>query len=68
MKYEGKVLGGSVRDLDWDEEGKRVIVVGDGRERFGVAFFVDGGSRCVRCGSGGWSFLQVELIEKPRAG
>jgi hypothetical protein len=52
LKYEGKVLGGSVRDLDWDEEGKRVIVVGDGRERFGVAFFVDGGSRCVGLGSG----------------
>jgi len=42
---ETKALGGKVNDLAWDGEGKRLIAVGEGRERFGVAFFVDGGSR-----------------------
>lgn len=45
LKLETKALGGKVNDLAWDGEGKRLIAVGEGRERFGVAFFVDGGSR-----------------------
>lgn len=45
LKLETKAIGGRVNDLAWDGESKRMIAVGDGRERFGSAFFVDGGSR-----------------------
>ena len=50
LKLETKALGGKVNDLAWDGESKRMIAVGDGRERFGSAFFVDGGSRQVLAG------------------
>lgn len=35
-----------MNDLAWDGESKRMIAVGDGREKFGATFFVDGGSSC----------------------
>ena len=42
IKSEFHVLAGSVRDISWDFEGKRLCVVGDGRDKLGV--FI---SRCV---------------------
>ncbi|KZT65291.1 WD40 repeat-like protein [Daedalea quercina L-15889] len=44
LKGEYKVLSGSVKDLEWDGESKRIIAVGDGRDKFGHAFMFDTGS------------------------
>jgi WD40 repeat protein len=44
IKSEVKVIAGRINDLAWDGESKRIIAVGDGRERFGHAFSFDSGS------------------------
>ncbi|SPO26892.1 probable actin interacting protein 1 [Ustilago trichophora] len=44
IKNEVKVIAGRINDLAWDGESKRIIAVGDGRERFGHAFSFDSGS------------------------
>lgn len=38
------MLGGAIRDLAWTEDGKQVIVGGEGREKFGLAVRVEDGS------------------------
>jgi hypothetical protein len=38
LKLETKALGGRINDLDWDMESKRIVVGGDGRDRFAAAF------------------------------
>ncbi|KAJ3552698.1 hypothetical protein NM688_g4017 [Phlebia brevispora] len=44
LKGEYKVISGPIKDLEWDGESKRIIAVGDGREKFGHAFIADSGS------------------------
>ncbi|PFH50619.1 hypothetical protein AMATHDRAFT_60749 [Amanita thiersii Skay4041] len=44
LKGEYKVISGRINDLAWDGESKRIIAVGDGREKFGHAFMMDTGS------------------------
>lgn len=44
LKLEQKALSGPVKDIAWDAESKRLIAVGDGREKFGTAFLLDSGS------------------------
>ncbi|KAK0458981.1 WD40 repeat-like protein [Desarmillaria tabescens] len=44
LKGEYKVISGRINDLEWDGESKRIIAVGDGREKFGHAFMMDTGS------------------------
>ncbi|KAF7316478.1 WD-REPEATS-REGION domain-containing protein [Mycena indigotica] len=44
LKGEFKVISGKINDLEWDGESKRIIAVGDGREKFGHAFMFDTGS------------------------
>ncbi|TPX48017.1 hypothetical protein SeLEV6574_g02305 [Synchytrium endobioticum] len=44
LKTETRVFGGRVNDLCWDHESKRIIAVGDGKEKFGHAFFFDSAS------------------------
>lgn len=44
LKTEVKALGGRINDLAWDSESKRIIVGGDGRDRFAHAFAFDTGS------------------------
>ncbi|TFK32026.1 WD40 repeat-like protein [Crucibulum laeve] len=44
LKGEYKVISGRVNDLAWDGESKRILAVGDGREKFGHAFMMDTGS------------------------
>ncbi|PIL23440.1 hypothetical protein GSI_14751 [Ganoderma sinense ZZ0214-1] len=44
LKGEYKVLTGQVKDLEWDGESKRIVAVGDGRDKFGHAFMFDTGS------------------------
>ena len=33
LKYTGRALSGTVRDLAWDGESQRILVGGDGKER-----------------------------------
>lgn len=44
LKLQTQALNGKVSDLAWDGESKRIIVVGEGRERFAHAFMFDSGS------------------------
>ncbi|GLB42129.1 putative WD domain, G-beta repeat [Lyophyllum shimeji] len=44
LKGEYKVISGRINDLAWDGESKRIIAVGDGREKFGHAFMMETGS------------------------
>lgn len=44
LKLQTQALSGKITDLQWDGESKRIIAVGDGRERFGHAFLFDSGS------------------------
>ncbi|KAI0266522.1 WD40 repeat-like protein [Gloeopeniophorella convolvens] len=44
LKGEYKVISGKINDLAWDGESKRIIAVGDGKEKFGHAFMFDTGT------------------------
>ncbi|KAF4618556.1 hypothetical protein D9613_010054 [Agrocybe pediades] len=44
LKGEYRVISGKINDLAWDGESKRIIAVGDGKEKFGHAFMMDTGS------------------------
>ncbi|KAF8889596.1 WD40 repeat-like protein [Infundibulicybe gibba] len=44
LKGEYRVLSGRINDLEWDGESKRIIAVGDGRDKYGHAFMMDTGS------------------------
>ncbi|KAI0322912.1 WD40 repeat-like protein [Amylostereum chailletii] len=44
LKGEFKVISGRINDLEWDGESKRIIAVGDGKEKFGHAFMFDSGT------------------------
>ncbi|CAG8683644.1 6320_t:CDS:10 [Funneliformis caledonium] len=44
LKHEVKVINGRINDLCWDFESKRIIAVGNGKERYGHAFLFDTGS------------------------
>lgn len=44
LKYEYQPIGGAIKDIAWTEDSKRIAVVGDGRENYGVAFLWDSGS------------------------
>ncbi|KAK1234193.1 WD40 repeat-like protein [Marasmius sp. AFHP31] len=44
LKGEYKVISGRINDLAWDGESKRIVAVGDGKEKFGHAFMMDSGS------------------------
>ncbi|KII87874.1 hypothetical protein PLICRDRAFT_42397 [Plicaturopsis crispa FD-325 SS-3] len=44
LKGEYKVISGKINDLEWDGESKRILAVGNGREKFGHAFMMDTGS------------------------
>ncbi|KAG0052226.1 hypothetical protein BGZ83_002835 [Gryganskiella cystojenkinii] len=46
LKLESKAISGKVNDIAWDGESKRIIAVGDGKEKFGHAFLADTGSSC----------------------
>ncbi|KXS11475.1 WD40 repeat-like protein [Gonapodya prolifera JEL478] len=43
-KLEVRPISGKINDLAWDSESKRIIAVGDGRDKFGHAFLYDSGS------------------------
>ncbi|WVO18639.1 hypothetical protein L204_106358 [Cryptococcus depauperatus] len=46
LKLDTRPLSGKINDIAWDGESKRIIVGGEGKDRFGAAFLVDSGSSC----------------------
>lgn len=44
LKIELKVLSSSILDIAWSADSQRIIVVGDGKERFGAAMLWDSGA------------------------
>ncbi|KAJ3219180.1 hypothetical protein HK099_004778 [Clydaea vesicula] len=44
IKTETKVFSGKINDLDWDFESKRLVAVGEGKDKFGHAFLFDSAS------------------------
>jgi len=43
-KLETKPISGAILDLCWSPDSKRIVVVGEGREKYGAAFFADSGA------------------------
>ena len=43
-KYEGKQLGGAIKDIAWNSESTRIAVAGEGNEKVVHAFMWDTGS------------------------
>ncbi|KAI8063519.1 WD40-repeat-containing domain protein [Gongronella butleri] len=41
LKNEARPISGKINDIAWDVDSKRLIAVGDGKERFGHAFLFD---------------------------
>lgn len=44
LKGEFPIISGKIMDLAWDGESKRIIAVGDGREKYGQAVMFDSGN------------------------
>ncbi|KAK6019437.1 WD domain, G-beta repeat protein, partial [Ostertagia ostertagi] len=44
LKAAYQVFSGSVRDIAWNDDSKRIAAVGEGRERFGHVFLFDTGT------------------------
>ncbi|KAH7344740.1 WD40 repeat-like protein [Rhizoctonia solani] len=44
LKNEKKAISGKINDLAWDADSQRIIAVGDGKEKFGVAFNAESGN------------------------
>ena len=64
LKLAVRPLGGRINDLSWDGESKRIIAVGDGRERFGAAFLADSGSSCGEIQGNSKVSLSAGLCER----
>lgn len=46
LKLAARPIAGRVNDVAWDSESKRLIVGGEGKDKFGAALLVDSGSSC----------------------
>jgi WD40 repeat protein len=44
LKIEIPVIAGPINDLNWSEDSKRIVAIGEGREKFGAVFMWDTGS------------------------
>ncbi|XP_077991958.1 WD repeat-containing protein 1-B-like [Glandiceps talaboti] len=44
LKYEYQPLSGAVKDIAWSPDSKRIVVVGEGKEKFGAAIMFDTGT------------------------
>jgi len=44
LKIELKILSGPILDLQWSEDSKRIVAVGEGRDKYGAVFLFDSGS------------------------
>ncbi|KAJ3290770.1 Structural maintenance of chromosomes protein 2 [Borealophlyctis nickersoniae] len=61
LKTETKVFSGKVNDLAWDFESKRIVAVGEGKDRFGHAFLFDTASSVGEIGGHGKAVNSVSL-------
>ncbi|KAI9099792.1 nitrous oxide reductase [Phlyctochytrium arcticum] len=61
LKTETKVFSGKVNDLAWDFESKRVIAVGEGKDRFGHAFLFDSASSVGEIGGHSKAINSVDI-------
>jgi len=64
LKFEMRALAGSVNDIAWSEDSKRIIAVGDGKETFGAAFMFDSGSRAGDITAHSKTILSVDIRQK----
>jgi len=44
LKIELKILSGAIMDLQWSDDSKRIVAVGDGKDKYGAVFLFDSGS------------------------
>jgi len=44
LKIELRIIGGPILDLQWSEDSKRIVAVGEGKDKFGSVFLFDSGS------------------------
>lgn len=44
LKYEYQPMSGAIKDIAWSPDSKRIVVVGEGREKYGHVFLWDSGS------------------------
>jgi len=44
LKIELQIISGPIYDLQWSDDSKRIVAVGEGREKYAVAFMWDTGS------------------------
>jgi len=44
LKKEFKPLSGAINDLAWSNDSQRIVVGGDGKEKYGAAFLADSGA------------------------
>ncbi len=61
VKLETRSLAGKINDVAWDGESKRLIAVGDGKDKFGHAFLVDTGSSVGEITGHGKSINSVSI-------
>ncbi|KAJ3182926.1 WD repeat-containing protein 1 [Gaertneriomyces sp. JEL0708] len=61
IKTETKAFSGKVNDLAWDFESKRIIAVGEGKDRFGHAFLFDTASSVGEIGGHSKSVNAVDI-------
>ncbi|KAJ3172014.1 hypothetical protein HDU88_006826 [Geranomyces variabilis] len=61
LKTETKVFSGKVNDLAWDFESKRIIAVGEGKDKFGHAFLFDTASSVGEIGGHSKAINSVDL-------
>jgi WD40 repeat protein len=61
LKLELKVLAGPILDLQWSEDSKRIVAVGEGKERFGAVFLWDSGSSVGEITGHGKAIASVDM-------
>eukprot|EP01112_Ceratiomyxa_fruticulosa_P019823 TRINITY_DN657_c0_g1_i1.p1 TRINITY_DN657_c0_g1~~TRINITY_DN657_c0_g1_i1.p1 ORF type:complete len:605 (-),score=128.08 TRINITY_DN657_c0_g1_i1:125-1939(-) len=61
LKIELKILSGPISDIAWSGDNQRLIVVGEGKERFGAAFIWDTGASVGEIGGHSKSILSCDF-------
>uniref|UniRef100_T1HY47 WD_REPEATS_REGION domain-containing protein n=1 Tax=Rhodnius prolixus TaxID=13249 RepID=T1HY47_RHOPR len=81
LKNEFQPIGGPIKDISWTPDSQRIVVVGEGRERFGHVFMAETGTSTIsnisdvkkvrhRRGHGNYNWLatwNVRSLGKPGA-
>jgi WD40 repeat protein len=61
LKIELPVLGGAILDLAWSEDSKRIVVGGDGRDKYGHAFIWDSGASVGEIGGHAKPIYSIDM-------